>query len=124
EFGSAGKLLELLKEIAPGLTRAGVVRDPTQSAGTNQFAAIQAVAPLLKVEVRPLDPRDPSQIEPEIDSFARDPNGGLIVVAGGQAGVHPAVVASGAAPQRQPAGFSLRFSVPPRRALFFWGPYN
>jgi putative tryptophan/tyrosine transport system substrate-binding protein len=57
EFGSAGKLLELLKEIAPGLTRAGVVRDP----GTNQFAAIQAVAPLLKVEVRPLDARDASE---------------------------------------------------------------
>src|SRR5262249_58855072 len=109
EFGSAGKLLELLKEIAPGLTRAGVVRDPTQSAGTNQFAAIQAVAPLLKVEVRPLDPRDPSQIEPEIDSFARDPNGGLIVVAGGQAGGFPAPIAAGAPRPRPPAAFSLFF---------------
>jgi putative ABC transport system substrate-binding protein len=89
EFGSAGKLLELLKEIAPGLTRAGVVRDPSQSSGTNQFAAIQAVAPLLKVEARPLDARDASRIEPEIDAFARDPNGGLIVVAGGHRGCSP-----------------------------------
>jgi putative ABC transport system substrate-binding protein len=111
EFGSAGKLLELLKEIAPGLTRAGVVRDPIQSAGTNQFAAIQAVAPLLKVEVRPLDPRDPSQIEPEIDAFARDPNGGLIVAAGGQAAVHRALIAAATARHRLPAVYPFRYYV-------------
>jgi ABC-type uncharacterized transport system substrate-binding protein len=123
EFGSAGKLLEVLKEIAPGLARAGVVRDPTQSAGTNQFAAIQAVAPLLKVEVRPLDPRDPSQIEPEIDSFARDPNGGLIVVAGGQAAVHRALIAAAAARHRLPAVYPFRYYVA-SGGLISYGPDN
>ena len=123
EFGSAGKLLELLKEIAPGLTRAGVVRDPIQSAGTNQFAAIQAVAPLLKVEVRPLDARDASRIEPEIDAFARDPNGGLIVAAGGQAAVHRALIAAAAARHRLPAVYPFRYYVA-SGGLISYGPDN
>jgi putative ABC transport system substrate-binding protein len=123
EFGSAGKLLELLKEIAPGLARAGVVRDPSQSAGTNQFAAIQAVAPLLKVEVRPLDARDASRIEPEIDAFARDPNGGLIVAAGGQAAVHRALIAAAAARHRLPAVYPFRYYVA-SGGLISYGPDN
>jgi putative ABC transport system substrate-binding protein len=123
EFGSAGKLLELLKEIAPGLTRAGVVRDPTQSSGTNQFAAIQAVAPFLRVEVRPLDARDASQIEPEIDAFAHDPNGGLIVVAGGQAAVHRALIAAAAARYRLPAVYPFRYYVA-SGGLISYGPDN
>jgi putative ABC transport system substrate-binding protein len=123
EFGSAGKLLELLKEIAPGLTRAGVVRDPMQSSGTNQFAAIQAVAPFLKVEVRPLDAREASQIEPEIDAFAHDPNGGLIVVAGGQAAVHRALIAAAAARHRLPAVYPFRYYVA-SGGLISYGPDN
>jgi len=123
EFGSAGKLLELLKEIAPGLTRAGVVRDPTQSSGTNQFAAIQAVAPFLRVEVRPLDARDASQIEPEIDAFAHNPNGGLIVVAGGQAAVHRALIAAAAARHRLPAVYPFRYYVA-SGGLISYGPEN
>ena len=123
EFGSAGKLLELLKEIAPGLTRAGVVRDPTQSSGTNQFAAIQAVAPFLRVEVRPLDARDASQIEPEIDAFANNPNGGLIVVAGGQAAVHRALIAAAAARHRLPAVYPFRYYVA-SGGLISYGPEN
>src|SRR5437588_1579067 len=121
EFASAGKLLEMLKEIAPGLTRAGVVRDPTQSSGTNQFAAIQAVAPFLRVEVRPLDARDASQIEPEIDAFAHNPNGGLIVVAGGQAAVHRALIAAAAARHRLPAVYPFRYHTACRR-LITYGP--
>jgi len=123
EFGTAGKLLELLKEIAPGLTRAGVVRDPTHGSGTNQFAAMQAVAPFLRVEVRPLDARDASQIEPEIDAFAHNPNGGLIVVAGGQAAVHRALIAAAAARHRLPAVYPFRYYVA-SGGLISYGPEN
>jgi ABC-type uncharacterized transport system substrate-binding protein len=121
EFGSAGKLLELLKEIAPGLTLAAVVRDPTQSAGTSQFAAIQAVAPFLKVEVRALDARDAGQIEPGIDAFAANANGGLIVVAGGQAAVHRALIVAAVARHRLPAVYPFRYYVA-SGGLISYGP--
>src|SRR5262249_43622799 len=85
EYSLAGKWLELLKQIAPGVTRAAVLRDATQGAGagTSQFAAIQAVAPSLRVEVNPVNMRDAGEIERAIEAFARAPNGGLIVTAGG-----------------------------------------
>ena len=78
---SSAKWLELLKEIAPGVTRAAVLRDPAIAAGIGQFAAIQAVAPSLGVEVSPVDVRDAGEIERAVAAFARDPNGGLIVTA-------------------------------------------
>ena len=66
EYGMSGKWLELLKEIAPGVTRAAVLRDPSITAGVRQFAAIQSVAPLLGVELRPVDVRDAGEIEREV----------------------------------------------------------
>ena len=81
EYGISGKWLELLKEIAPGVTRVAVLRDPAIAAGIGQFAAIQAVAPSFGVELRPIDVRDAGEIERAVAAFARGPNGGLIVTA-------------------------------------------
>ena len=81
----SGKWLELLKEIAPGVTRAAVLRDPAIAAGIGQFGAIQSVAPSLGVEVSPVNVRDAGEIERAIAAFARSPNGGLIVTASGLA---------------------------------------
>ena len=77
----SGKWLELLKEIAPGVTRVAVLRDPAIAAGIGQFGAIQAVAPSLGVEVSPVNVRDAGEIERAVAAFARAPNGGLIVTA-------------------------------------------
>jgi putative ABC transport system substrate-binding protein len=82
EYGMSGKWLEFLKQIAPRVTRAAVLRDPTIPAGIGQLAAIQSVAPSFGVELSPLDVRDAGDIERAITSFARGSNGGLIVVAG------------------------------------------
>ena len=75
----SGKWLELLKEIAPRVTRAAVLSDPAFAAGIGRCGAIQAVAPLLGVEVSPIGVHEPSEIERAITAFARAPNGGLIV---------------------------------------------
>jgi putative tryptophan/tyrosine transport system substrate-binding protein len=80
EYSLSGKWLELLKEIAPGVTRAAVLRDPAVGSGTGQYAIIQAVAQSLGVELRPIDVRDPGEIERAIVAFAQVPNGGLIIV--------------------------------------------
>ena len=85
EYSLSGKWLELLKQIAPGVTRVAVLRDATQGSGTGQFAAIQAVAPSLRVEVSPVNMRDAGEIERAVTTFARAPNGGLIVTASGPA---------------------------------------
>jgi putative ABC transport system substrate-binding protein len=79
EFSIGGKWLELLKQIAPSVTRAAILRDPTQGGGTSVFAAIQAVAPSLRVEVNPINLRDAGEIERAVAAFARSPNGGLIM---------------------------------------------
>ena len=81
EYSLSGKWLELLKQIAPGVTRVAVLRDPAIPAGLGQFGAIQAVAPSLGVEVRPVDVRDAGEIERAVAAFARSSNGGLIVTA-------------------------------------------
>jgi putative tryptophan/tyrosine transport system substrate-binding protein len=81
EYGVSAKWLELLKEIAPGVTRAGVLRDPAITAGIGMFGAIQSAAPSLGVEVSPVNVRDPSEMERGITAFARFGNGGLIVTA-------------------------------------------
>jgi ABC-type uncharacterized transport system substrate-binding protein len=87
EYGLSGKWLELLKEIAPRVTRAAVIRDPLTS-GTGQFGAIQAVAPSFGVEISPVDPRDAGEIERAITAFARSATGGLIVTGSSLAVVH------------------------------------
>ncbi len=79
EYGMSAKWLELLKEIAPGVTRAAVLRDPAITAGIGQFGAIQSVAPSLGVEVSPVNVRDAGEIERAVAAFARSSNGGLIV---------------------------------------------
>src|SRR5262245_13130879 len=78
EFSISGKWLELLKEIAPGVTRAAVLRDTELSSGASQFAVIQAVAPSLRVEVTPVNVGGTGEIERAVAAFARAPNGGLI----------------------------------------------
>jgi ABC transporter substrate binding protein len=82
EFGLSVKWLELLKQIAPRVTRVAVLRDQDVGAGTSLLAAIQAVAPSLGVELSPLGVRNPDQIERAVAAFARAPNGGLIVTSG------------------------------------------
>ena len=80
EYGLSGKWLELLKEVAPSVKRVAVLRDPAVAAGIGQYAIIQAVAPSLGVELRPIDVGDAGEIERSVTAFAREPNGGLIVV--------------------------------------------
>jgi putative ABC transport system substrate-binding protein len=88
EYGMGGKWLELLKEIAPRVTRVGVLRDPAVSSGTAQFGAIQSVAPSVGVEVSPINMSSAGEIERAIVAFARSSNGGLIVTASALSVVH------------------------------------
>src|SRR6516164_10954418 len=85
EYSMSGKWLQLLKEIAPGVTRVAVTRDPSIASGPGQFAVIQALAPSLGVELRPVDVRDEGEIERAIATFAQNPNSGLIVTGSPQA---------------------------------------
>ena len=111
EYTLSGKWLELLKEIAPGVTRAAVLRDPTVGSGTGQYAIIQAVAQSLGVELRPMDVRDPGEIERAIVAFAQVPNGGLINAGAPSAVVHRGLVTTLAARYRLPAVYSSRYFV-------------
>jgi putative ABC transport system substrate-binding protein len=111
EYSLSGKWLELLKEIAPGVTRVAVLRDPDQPAGTGQFGVIQAVAPALRVEASPVNMRDASEIERAIAAFARSPNGGLIVTASGPAQVHRNLIITLAARHKLPAVYFERLFV-------------
>jgi ABC-type uncharacterized transport system substrate-binding protein len=108
EFGVSTKWLELLKEIAPGVTRVAVLRDPTQGSGTSQFAAMQGVAPSLAVELSPVGLRDAGEIERGVAAFARASNGGLIVTSGTSAQAHRALIIKLAARHRLPAVYPLR----------------
>ena len=89
EFSMAAKWLELLKEIAPSVTRVAVLRDATQGAGMGRFAAIQTAAPSLRVEVTPVNMRDAGEIERGLAAFARAPGGGLVVTGGAGATALP-----------------------------------
>jgi putative tryptophan/tyrosine transport system substrate-binding protein len=111
EYGVSAKWLEQLKEIAPGVTRVGVLRDPTQGAGIGQFAVIQSVAPSLGVEVSPINVRDAPEIERAVAAFARGSNGGLIVSASGLAIVHRDLIITLAARHRLPAVYFARYFV-------------
>ena len=109
EFSVGGKWLELLKQIAPSVTRAAVLR--TQGTGTSQFAAIQTAAPSLRVEVNPINMRDAGEIERAIAAFARSPNGGLIVTGTATATLHRNLIITLAARHKLPAVYSDRIFV-------------
>ena len=111
EFGISPKWLELLKEIAPNVTRAAVVRDSALTASIAQMAAIQSVAPSFRVELRAVDTRDDADIERGIAAFAREPNGGLIVVTGATAIVRRDTITAAAAKYRLPAVYPSRVFV-------------
>jgi putative ABC transport system substrate-binding protein len=111
EYGISGKWLELLKEIAPHVTRVAVLRDPAIAAGIGQWAAIQSVAPSFGVELSPIDVRDTSEIERAVAAFARSSNGGLIVPGGAQAIVYRDLIVALAARHRLPAVYPFRFVV-------------
>jgi len=111
EYGISGKWLELLKEIAPRVTRVAVLRDPTQSGGTGQLGAIQSAASQLGVEFRPVGVRDAREIERSITDFGRGSNGGLIVTAGTQAREHRELIIGLAALHRLPAVYFNRLFV-------------
>src|SRR5271169_4958900 len=111
DYGISGKWLELLKEIAPNVTRVAVLRDDTASSGIGQWAGIQAGASLLGVDLRPVGVSDVAMIEHTIDTFARDPNGGLIVTESGPAIVHREQIIALAARYRLPAVYGQRFFV-------------
>jgi putative ABC transport system substrate-binding protein len=110
EYAIAAKWLELLKEIAPSLTRAAVLRDPTIAAGIGQFAAIQAVGPIA-MELSVVDLRDADAIEREIAEFARGSNGGLIVTVGPFGAIHPGAIAALASRYKLPAVYPFRYFV-------------
>jgi putative tryptophan/tyrosine transport system substrate-binding protein len=111
EYSTSGKWLELLKEIAPRVTRAAVLRDATQPGGASQFAAIQALAPSLNVEVSPVNMRTADDIERGVSAFARSPNGGLIVTATGAASRHHDLIITLAARHKLPAAYFARHFV-------------
>jgi putative tryptophan/tyrosine transport system substrate-binding protein len=111
EYSLTAKWLELLKQIAPSVTRAAVLRDSTIAAGIGQFAVIQSVAPSVGVEVSPINGREASEIERAIAAFARASNGGLIVTSSALAGVHRDLIVSLAARHKLPAVYSNRASV-------------
>jgi putative tryptophan/tyrosine transport system substrate-binding protein len=111
EYGISGKWVELLKEIAPRVTRVAVLRDPAISAGTGQLGAIQSVAPSFGVELSPVNMRDASEIERAVTAFAQSLNGGLIVTGSALAAVHRDLIIALAARHRLPAVYTGRFYV-------------
>ena len=111
EFSLSGKWLELLKQIAPGVTRAAVIRDAANPTEQGQFGVIQAAAPSLRVEVTSVNMRDAPEIERAIVAFARAPNGGLIVTASGRATAHRDLIVTLATRHKLPAVYYERSFV-------------
>jgi len=123
EYSMGGKWLELLQEIAPGVTRVAVLRDPSQGSGTSQFAAIQATAQSLRMEVSPINTRDAEEIERAGAIFAQaaTTTGGLIVTASGLTQTHRDVIVSLAARYKMPAVYYEGFYVT-AGGLISYGP--
>jgi len=107
EYSLAGKWVELLKEIAPKVTRVAVLRDPIVAAGIGQFAAIQSTAPSVGVDLSVIDPRDAGEIERAVAAFADEPNGGLILTLG-SAARHLDLITKLAIRYRMPSVYGLR----------------
>ena len=121
EYSMSGKWLELLKEIAPGVARVAVLRDPTTTVDTGEFAAIQTAAPSLGVEVTPLSVRDSDEIERGISAFARASNGGLIVAGSPAITRHSKLITTLAVRHRSPAVYPYRYWVT-AGGLISYGP--
>jgi putative ABC transport system substrate-binding protein len=109
EYGLSAKWVELLKEIAPGITRMAVLRDPSNPSGTGQFGAIQAVAGSFRVDLTAVDMRDPSEIEAAVGAFARGSKGGMIVLPGSLTITHRGRIIALAARNGLPAVYPFRY---------------
>jgi putative tryptophan/tyrosine transport system substrate-binding protein len=121
EYSLTAKWPELLKEIAPGVTRAVVLRDPELGSGASQFAVIQAVAPSLRVEVNPINVGGAAEMESAVAAFARAPNGGLIATGGGRIRFHRDLIVKLAARHKLPAVYYDRVFVD-SGGLISYGP--
>jgi len=122
EYGISAKWLELLKQIAPGVMQVAVLRDPTLTASVAQLAAIQSVAPSFRVELTAVNLRDAREIERGIATFARWPNGGLIVTASPLATAHRDLIIELAARHKLPAVYFERYCVT-GGGLMSYGPH-
>jgi putative tryptophan/tyrosine transport system substrate-binding protein len=111
DYAMSGKWLELLKQIAPAITRIAVFRDPTTPNGMAHLAAIQSVSPFLRVDASPIDVRNADEFERSIAEFARAPNGGMIVPPSGLAQVHRDLIITLAARHRLPTVYAYSFFV-------------
>jgi putative ABC transport system substrate-binding protein len=111
EYGMSAKSAELLKAIAPSVTRAAVLYEPTNSGGLAQYVAIQAMSPSLRMELTPVTLRNPDEIERAITAFAHTPNGGLIVTRLTEAIVHRELIIELAARHRLPTVYPLRVFI-------------
>jgi putative ABC transport system substrate-binding protein len=121
EYSLCGKWLELLKEIAPSVTRAAVLRDPRDPAGIGQYAVIQSVAPSAGVDVSPINIGDAAEIERAVAAFAHSANGGLIVTTSTSSVVHRDLIIKVAAAHGLPAVYNERFYVT-AGGLISYGP--
>jgi putative tryptophan/tyrosine transport system substrate-binding protein len=121
EYSFGGKRLELLKEIAPNVTRVAVLRDPTNAAGSSEFAAIQTAAQSLKMEVRPVDSRDVDEIERVVTTFVRSPNGGLILTPNAAVSVRRDLIITLAAQHKLPTIYPFRYMAT-AGGLISYGP--
>jgi ABC-type uncharacterized transport system substrate-binding protein len=108
EYGLSAKWLELLKEVAPGVKRVAVIRDPDISSGTGQFGAIQTAAPSLGLELTTVSPREAGQIERAVAAFARTPNGGLVTTSSALSVIHRDLIIGLAAKHKLPAIYYRR----------------
>jgi putative ABC transport system substrate-binding protein len=111
EYSLSGKWLELLKEIAPGVTRAAILRDPATTAGVGQFAVIQSVASSIGLDVRPVNVRDVGEIERAMTATARSPKAGVVVTASASSLVHSALIITLAERHKLPAVYPRRSFV-------------
>jgi putative ABC transport system substrate-binding protein len=111
DFGMGAKWLEILKQIAPHVTRVGVLRDPTTPGGMGQMGAIQAATSSFGVELRPLDTRDARTIERDVSEFAKQPNAGLVILVNPSASVHRELITALAAQFRLPAIYPYSYFV-------------
>ncbi|MGC1876340.1 MAG: ABC transporter substrate-binding protein, partial [Pseudolabrys sp.] len=121
DYSIGGKWLELLKQTAPGVTRVAVIRDPATPQGIGQFSAVHSLAPSLRVEVVPLNAREPGEIERTISTVAHTPNTGLIVTGSNFAIVHRELIIKLANQYKLPAVYPLRLFAA-EGGLICYGP--